>query len=350
MTAAKINWRAPVLAAVMSLAGCASTPPVQELDIAVWQDLVSQQRYRSALLLLQERAVIPEQRQKLLKITEHSARVARQSLLREAQEIAKAGDYARADQMLREAEAEQLGVAEIQTVRAQLQRRLALKAEKALAAIYLLKGRQLLVERKHLQQLGSLAAAADAEHLLIENDRSQERAGSRLLQAGKKALKRGDYADAIEFLSMATELGAGDKAKMPLQEAKQGNAIIANRKRDAIEKARLKVYDELSSSIREALEAEAYARALERLDQLERLAVEPAETAELKRSVETAVTEFTKREMAEGDQQYAEGRIEQAVGHWKAAYEIDPHDELAARIAKGERFLERYRELKKPAS
>lgn len=341
--------RAGCLTAALLLGGCMlQPPPVGEFSEGAWRTLLEQERFRSAMLMLDIHDLSPEQRDRLVAAVERSAAQRRRLLIRDAQRRADAGDFRGADELLVKAMPEQLDTGELEAAREQLERQVTLREQRALAQIYLLRGQQLLATTEPLARLERFAASADAQRLLQEHAASRTQVAARLVEAGEGALRRGEFGEAVTYLETAQRLDDTAPVATALTEARRGRALIAEREREAVARARQKIYDDLQAQLDDALTSANYAEAQAQLKQLERLRINEATTRTLRRRVERAVTAHTERATREGDRHYADGAIEQALTLWESAHAIAPSEELAGRIAKAQRFLERYRELRQP--
>lgn len=347
----RLGLRASCLAAALLLGGCAHLErPPAEFNETAWQTLLDQQRYRSAMLMLEIHPLEPPQREELVATLERRAAQRRRALIREAQRLAEAGEFRRADALLAEAMPEQLETTELEAARAQLERKVTLREQRALGQIYLLHGQQLLAATEPLARLERFAASVDAQRLLQEHRDDRQQVAARLVTLGKAALKRGEYGEAVSYLQTAHRLDATVPVDDALAAARRGQAQVASQERQAVARARQKIYEDLQVQIEAALADADYAEALARLQQLERLGINTEATVALRRRVETTVANYTARAMHEGDRYYADGAIERALTLWETAHAIAPSEELAGRIGKAQRFLERYRELRQPPS
>lgn len=338
------------LACCVLASGCQSiSDRTQPWDEARWNDLLQQHHYRTALAVLERKPQLADYQALLERLHTATARH-RQWLIREVERLTIAGEHVQADALLAESEGQLLPSPEFDRFRAEYLVRLRQMERAQLTELFLLRGNYLLAERQRVDRLSRLARSRTAQRELSRHETESEAVAAHLLKAGERALAVRDYRTAINYLSVATKLDDDGTADVALKEARRALTRITDRQRNLLAQAQEQEYDKRRAAVEGALARANFRAALDELAALRQIASQQdtGTTRELADKVHSSVERFVQTEVRSGDQRYAEGRIEQALRHWRSAHSVGPSEELAAKIDKAERFLERYRELKLP--
>ncbi|MDX9874648.1 MAG: hypothetical protein RBS88_07030 [Spongiibacteraceae bacterium] len=335
------------LATVVALAtGCATLQPSAPFDVTIWREQVAAAHFRTAENTLTQAALSEEQREELHEeLTQAVARY-ENDVLTKLNQLAERRQFNRADQLILEAQAalpRSEGLArflvDYQTLRAAEERAY-------LNRLLVLRGEHLIAERKHILPLRAFAGSPAARRHIERHDESVREVAAQLARQGQDALANGRLNNAVRYLSLAQELSPNEEVGQFLAQAAAAQEVERIRRASATQQALQQTYDRLAQEAQQALASGDFAGARNRVAQMKRLAPSFRQSDDLAAAIDTAVALHTAELMEQGDKWYAEGRIERALRVWRQAHELTPTPQLSDRIARAERFLDRYREIK----
>lgn len=330
------------------LAGCTSLPwPPAEptpapVDIAALQ---AQHRYVSALAALERQLsydpLYQARREQLLS----AAQAYQQQLFADVDALARQHKFSEAQALLDVAAPELPNTPELEQFRARFDGERDRYVARKLGQLTELKRQSLLREQALYRSLDGLG---DAALRAAEQRNSADAAyfGELFAAAGERALSEGRYAEAARWLTDANQLLPSERTQRQLESAQQ--ALASDRQRVQAQRnvEREQRFQQLIDQARGAMQQRRYLEARSQLNAAEQLGTHGDTIAQLRQRLELAISGFITEQIQAGDRYYANGSIEKALQSWRRAAALSPSQELAERIEKAERFMERYQELK----
>lgn len=215
----------------------------------------------------------------------------------------------------------------------------------------LIRLRTLPLARQHAtyQALEKAAAEPELKQLVERHQQDVDYFAPLIAKAGAQALEQGEYTRAMQYLTAANQLAPSPQITQQLKSTEQ--AIAANKQRQQIARTseREQRYRDLSYALQQSLDQRDFLAARDQLEQARALGIHADELDTVQKQLDEAIGVFVAQHIDSGNRHYANGRIEEALQHWRQADLLVSTPELKEKIEKAQKFIGRLQQLQKPA-
>lgn len=213
----------------------------------------------------------------------------------------------------------------------------------------LIRLRALPLARQHAtyQALEKAAAEPELKQLVERHQQDVDYFAPMIEKAGVQALEQGEYTRATQYLTAANQLIPSPQIAQQLKNAEQ--AIAANKQRQQIARVteREQRYRDLSYALQQSLDQRDFLAARDQLEQARSLGIHADELDTVQKQLDEAIGVFVALHIDSGNRHYANGRIEEALQHWRQADLLVSTPELKEKIEKAQKFIGRLQQLQK---
>lgn len=315
------------------------TPPPPPADLAA---LRQQHQYVAALAHLQP--ADPTYLQQRQAILEEATRYQSQ-LLQSLRLAMDKQDYVSAQNALATALPQLPPNAELTAFQAEFERARGRYVQDKLDDLYQLRGEHLLKEQSLYQSLQGLAGDDDLQVAVARFQADADYFAKLLAAAGNEAMARQDYAAARKYLTTANQLRPSPELGSTIATAVQALETQREKTKQTRLSEREQRYRRIETQLQQALDKSDFAQARTQLAALREVGLHLPEVEDYRLQLNDAIAATVRAETDAGNRSYADGRIEEALVHWRAAADLQPGAELQERIEKAEKFIQRYRDL-----
>lgn len=338
--------RAP-LVLLLLLAAC--TPMLHKTPEATpsFQELCSEHRYISALKTLSSRrSITPDYEQQRDAILAQ-ARDYQNNLLRDAAELAKQQQFAKATAMIEAAQTELPASREMSQFSEQLNTARERYTQRYLDDLVQTKAVQLQREHAQYQSLQKSAVDPDLQNAIARHFADIDYFSPLIAKAGSQALAQNDFSRAQQLLSIANQFAPSPQIAQQLARAEQ--AIANGRKKQQVAQTaeREQRYRELSNALLQSLQQRDFLAAREQLALARDLNIHTEEMDSAQRLLDNIIANFVVQQVDAGNQLYADGKIEDALRYWRQAEALSPTPDIKEKIEKAQKFIDRLQQLQK---
>jgi len=328
---------------------CSQLPwPTPQPEPALEQ-LCNEHRYLTALKTLNARRdKINDYDVRREEIIEQ-ARQYQTTILRDARALQAQQQFAQAQQLFESARTELPDSRDIDQFSEQLYPARDRYIQRYLDEILRLRTLPLAREHDTYAALQKAATEPALQQLVARHQQDVEYLAPLIAKAGAQAQEQGEYTRAAQYLNAANQLTPSPLLAQQLKTAEQ--AIVANRQKRQIARTteREQRYRDLNYALQQSLDQRDFLAARDQLEQARTLGIHSDELDALQKQLDDAIAVFVAQHTASGDRHYTDGRIEEALQHWRQADLLVSTPELKEKIDKTQKFIGRLQQLQKPA-
>lgn len=213
----------------------------------------------------------------------------------------------------------------------------------------LIRWRAMRLVREHSLYLALQQAATDPElkQAIARHQQDVAYFSPLIAKAGLQALDQGEYTRALQYLGVANLLTPSPELAQQLKAAEQAAATSRQKQKIARSTERERRYRDLSYALQQSLDQRDFLAARDQLEQARGLGIHADELDAAQKQLDDAINVFVTQHINSGDRHYADGRIEEALQHWRQAELLRPTPELKEKIEKAQKFIGRLHQLQK---
>jgi hypothetical protein len=346
-----VTRKPPTLTALLCLTftlGACSHLPWQTLptDTGVEQ-LCQEHRYVTALKALDARKQkTPDYEQKRTAILADARRY-QTELLQRANAFVQQQQFAKAQALIDADRAELLPSPELAQFDTQFNTSRDRYMQRWLDEMVRLRAPALAREHNAYQALLKGATSSELQQVIARHQADVEYFAPLIAKLGSQALAQNDYAKASQYLAIANQLTPSPALAQQLKNAEQ--AIIAGKQKQQIARIneREQRYRDLRNILEKSLQEHDFFAARDLLAQAKTLNMHNDELDAMQRELDEAIATFVNLQIEEGNREYAEGHIEQALENWRNANTLTSTPELKEKIERAQKFIDRLEQLQK---
>lgn len=350
MTRFSFSLRSSMRAALIStllLSGCAQLPwQVLPTDAGIEQ-LRKQHRYVTALKVLDTRKrSASDYVQKRAEILDDLKNY-QTELLRQADALVQQQQFAKAEILIETDRAELPASRELSQFDASFSAARDRYLQRWLDEIVQLRAPALGREHNAYQALLKAANTPELQRVVARHQADIDYFSPLIAKAGSQALAQGDHEKAAQYLAIANQLQPSPTLAQQLKTAEQ--ALNAEKQKQQTVRANIREqrYRELQNALKKSIQDHEFFAARDLVTQARTLNIHSDELDALQREIDDAAALFVSQKIEAGNREYADGHIEEALKHWRAASALAPTAELQEKIDKGQKFIDRLEQLRK---
>lgn len=329
------------------VAGCAYLPlPVRHPAPSV-ETLLEQHQYLSALKALRTQRSNSRDYEAQRDAILAQASQYRDTVLRDASALQQQQQFAQAQQLLEAAGPELPQSREFDQFNEQFYAARDLYLQIYLDELVRLRALPLVRERSTYLALQKAASTPELQQAVARHQSEVDYLAPLIANAGAQALEQGEFTRAAQYLAAANQLAPSLQLAQQLKSAEQ--AIAANRQKKQIARIteREQRYRDLNYALHQSLDQRDFLAARDQLGQARALGVHSDELDALQKQLDELIANFVAQHVSSGDRHYADGRIEEALQHWRQADLLLSTPELKEKIDKAQKFIGRLHQLQK---
>lgn len=330
-----------LLSACAQLPGRPPTPDIEQL--------LTEHRYLSALkavdLQRQRDGGHEQQREQIIA----RARDYQRAMLEEARALQQQSQFAKAQRLFETARAELPASAALDEFASQFYPARDHYIQRHLDELVRLRAPALARQNAAYLALCQAAAEPELEALVERQQQDIQYFAPLIAQAGAQALDQGEYTRAKQYLAIANLLTPSPELAQQLKSAEQAVAASRQKKQIARTTEKEQRYRDLMYALHQSLDQRDFLAARDQLEQARALNIHTSELDAIQKQLDEAIATFVALHVDSGDRLYANGRIEDALRHWRLADVLSPSPEIKEKIEKARKFIGRLHQLQQTA-